>query len=65
MDLKDNELISRALDYWANHIETGLMAMSASDCVQRGKMEHIISLTPHQNALVNRLRILAREELNK
>lgn len=59
----DDTLKSRALMYWANHIETGSMHLSAADVINCYKPEdrhkHIINLDDNQKRLVVRLRELA------
>ena len=61
----DQELISNALDIWANYIETGTTTLSAQDLGSlpestRKKLgAKLCALSPEQHALVTRLRALA------
>lgn len=58
--LSDEQLISTALNYWANHIETGNIVLSANDACGRQRLR---PLNSDQIALVARLRELATEQL--
>lgn len=55
----DKELITHALNMWANHIETGNVSLNAGDADNR-KMK-VKALDDDQKALVLRLRKLARD----
>ena len=65
----DNELVSFALDLWANYIETYCVSISAEDA--RGKIYPAKNhyepnqLGAHQLQLVKRLRYLAKEYKEK
>jgi len=59
----DAELKARALDLWANHIETGDLTLSATDARERNTPERLRTLDEGQQRRVERLRRLAREEL--
>ena len=59
----DDTLKSRALMYWANHIETGTMHLSAKDIINcyepKDRHKYTIDLNDDQKRLVLRLRELA------
>ncbi|MBI6883114.1 hypothetical protein [Pseudomonas putida] len=57
----DAEKISRALLVWANHIETGNVALSAVDMGAMGKK--VKAITPEQVALITELRELSVKAL--
>ena len=59
----DRELIFRALNYWANHIETGKISMSANDAYNYERGELCKRLDYNQMVLVERLRNLADDAL--
>jgi len=57
----DSELKFRALNMWANFVETGDVILSAKDAIQQGKMPRALEL--NQQKLVIRIRELAVKEL--
>lgn len=62
MSMTDEELISRALELWANWIETKDPVMSRNDIQAAGdkdKIQKLPQLTNDQIALVTRMRKLA------
>lgn len=59
----DNHLIIRALNMWANYIETGEVCCSASDAVKMGQHEKVNALTSDQMKLILKLRKLSRKFL--
>lgn len=67
MKMSDSELVARALSYWANHIETGSMVLSANDLAERNRCLPVREqkappvLCAEQLQLVDRLRQLSRE----
>lgn len=67
--MRDAELIYRALNLWANHVETGNTAFSAADVQRMGQDDakaygaSIQALTAQQTTLVTRMRTLAIEQL--
>lgn len=71
MKMSDSELVARALAYWANHIETGSMVLSANDlaernrCVPAREKKAPCNLTGDQQQFVSRLRALSRDHLTK
>ena len=60
---KDNQIISYALNLWANWIETGDVTISASDSISMNTLPK--ALTLEQQKFVVRLRELAQKELTK
>lgn len=60
LELNDKELISFALNQWANIVETGTPTLSARDAAQQKKS--YAALTEDQMELVLRLRRLARKQ---
>lgn len=64
MDIKDSELIYRALLIWSNHIETGSVSLSADDAKRSNKAELIRQLSPDQVSFVSRLKDLAGQQLS-
>lgn len=58
----DQELISNALNMWANYIETGNVTMSAKSAKEMN--EEVYTLNYRQKELVDRIRKLATEALN-
>lgn len=60
----DNEIISFAVNMWANHIETGDGTISAADAVNMNRKDKIKYLEPRQQKFVMRLRELAAKNLN-
>ena len=62
---KDNQIISYALNMWANYIETGDVTISASDAIHFKQNEKVQSLTIDQQKFCIRLRDLAMEQLIK
>ena len=58
-----NELRFRALNIWANHIETGDVSKSAQDARNIGETPK--ALTAQQATLVEQLRQLAIEDLHR
>lgn len=59
----DSELISVALNLWANYIETGCVTLSRNDCIERKEYKKISSLDINQLTLVQRLRYLSTQIL--
>lgn len=57
--LSDQDVIAHSLRMWANYVETGNVAMSASDAANVGKSPQ--RLSEGQVAFVGRLRRLANE----
>lgn len=60
---REKELVSTALDFWANYVETGDITMSRTDAVNRKLERRIKSLTEDQEQLVRDLRNLAKRFL--
>lgn len=65
----DTEMISYALDLWANSIETGNQSLSRQDVMDmKNSLDHKIlckymkNLTPEQTQIVERIRALARRK---
>lgn len=63
MAMSNKQLITHALNLWANYIETGDVITSATDCANIGKTVRVIN--DEQKEMVLRLRKLAMEALNK
>jgi hypothetical protein len=63
LDRADNELISRALNYWANWIETGDVTLSSSDAIDCDMHKIIKPLSLDQQKLVVRLKELAINQI--
>ncbi len=57
--LSDSQLIYTALHGWANHLETGIVSLSAKHARAQGKTECIHVLNETQLSLISRLRKLA------
>lgn len=57
--MTDDELVAHALSLWANHIETGKVALSAEDAKRSGQSIHLRPMDERQRELVARLRNLA------
>lgn len=60
MEWSDAELEQRALQMWANYIETGHVTLSANDMLQQNRGKELKPLQPSQQALIERLRKLAQ-----
>lgn len=58
----DQQLISNALNMWANYVETGNVAMSAKTAKEMN--EEVYTLNFRQRELVDRMRKSATETLN-
>lgn len=56
---KDSELISQALTFWANYIETHDIAVSRNDVIEMEEYRKIQPLSEEQVELVLRLRKLS------
>lgn len=71
MHLSDSELVAHALGLWANHIETGSMALSANDvrernqCLPAREQKALPHLGADQIQLVGRLRELSGQHLGR
>ena len=63
LSMSDRELAAMALSLWANHIETGVMTLSAQDAANMGKP--INALSQDQQKVVMRLRELNQKSLMK
>lgn len=63
--MTDNELITRALTMWINHIQTGDVCMSTKDVVQAGKPGKARMLHSDQQEFVIRLEELRASTLRK
>lgn len=61
--MSDRELAAMALSFWANHIETGVMTLSAQDAAKMGKPFN--ALSQDQQKVVMRLRELNQKSLMK
>ena len=61
-DTSDNYLISRALQYWANYIETGDINLNIQDSKNCGYII-VKPLTDEQQNFILRLRSLANKKL--
>lgn len=60
----DQKLISSALNFWANWIETNDMAISANDAIKMGRPERIQILDLEQQEFIVRLRKLSMQKFN-
>lgn len=71
MHLSDAELVAHALAYWANHIETGSMVLSANDvrernqCLRAREQKALPHLGVDRIQLVGRLRELSGQHLGR
>ncbi len=59
--MSDDDLIAHALNMWANHIETGKVALSAEDAKRSGQSMLLRPMADSQKSLVTRLRDLSSE----
>ena len=58
----DQQLISHALNMWANYVETGNVSMSAKTAKEMN--EEVNTLNSRKKELVDRMRKLAAETIN-
>ncbi len=61
--MDDKMILYLALNYWANHIETGEINISANDAYDMGEENLIKRLDITQKKFVIRLRELAEKQL--